>query len=298
MAISINNDFIGIGLKPAHYRDILSPTDSQIGAGGALCLPDFFEIHAENFMGAGGPPHAWLSAIAEKHPLSIHGVCLSLGGIEPLDKGHLKRLRALVDRYAPALVSEHIAWSAHEGAFLNDLIAPPLTHDSLVRITERIEQTQHALGRQILVENPSQYMPTPADMPEPEFLNELARRSGCRLLLDINNIAVSAHNLGFDPRAYLNAIDASLVSEIHLAGHAIDQPSGLRIDDHGSTFSEEVGALYSEFISAAGPRPTLIEWDTDVPEFETLLSETAKARGLMQKAVTAKTATEAVHAPA
>ena len=234
----------------------------------------------------GGPPHAWLSAIGEHFPLSIHGVCLSLGGLNDLDQDHLQRLRRVIDLFTPALVSEHIAWCAHGGAFFNDLIAPPLTAEALDRTALHIDQTQDALARRILVENPSQYLKLPGDMSEPEFLNALARRTGCGLLLDVNNVFVSACNLGFDAEEYLSAIEPRHVEEIHLAGHAIDTASGveLRIDDHGSPVSDDVGALYQSFIRRHGARPTLVEWDTDTPALSVLAEEAAKASAWMQAA--------------
>lgn len=273
-------------MKPAHYRDVLSPERRRDGAGDLLAPVEFFEVHAENYMCAGGPPHAWLSAIRERFPLSVHGVCLSLGGRDALDRAHLKRLRDVVDRYQPALVSEHIAWSAHEGVFYNDLIAPPLSEETLQRTAAHIDETQEALGRRILVENPSQYLAMPGDMTEPEFLNELARRTGCGLLLDINNVYVSACNLGFDANAYLDAVDAGAVGELHLAGHAVDRGSGveIRVDDHGSPVCDEVGALYRRFVDEAGPRPTLIEWDTDTPPLAVLAEEAKKAAAWMAEA--------------
>ena len=260
-----------------------------MGAGAPLGLIAFFEVHAENFMGAGGPPHAWLSAIREGFPLSVHGVCLSLGGADPLDQDHLKRLRQVIDRFEPALISEHLAWCAHGGVFYNDLIAPPLTEESFVRICEHVGETQDVLGRRILIENPSQYLAMPGDRSEPEFLNALAHKTGCGLLLDINNVFVSASNLGFDAEAYLDEINPNFVAEIHLAGHAIDNASGvqLRIDDHGSQVIEEVGALYRGFIARAGARPTLIEWDTNVPPFAELCAEAAKAARWMKAALSA-----------
>jgi len=278
---------VGVGLKPAHYRDLVLPQDGRDGAGDFSSAFDFFEVHAENYMCDGGPPHAWLSAVREQFPLSIHGVCLSLGGMNDPDPEHLKRLRAVVDRFEPALISEHIAWSAHDGIFFNDLIAPPLTEEAVTRTAKHIEQTQDALGRRILVENPSQYLKLPGDISEPEFLNELARRTGCGLLLDINNVYVSACNLGFDAESYLNAVDATRVEEIHLAGHAVDTASGveIRVDDHGSPVCEGVGALYRRFVARAGARPTLVEWDADTPALNVLAEEAAKASAWMREAL-------------
>lgn len=277
---------VGVGLKPAHYRDVLPPGTGRDRAGDFSSVFDFFEVHAENYMCEGGPPHAWLSAVREHFPLSIHGVCLSLGGMDNPDPDHLQRLRRVVDLFSPALVSEHIAWCAHGGVFFNDLIAPPLTTEALNRTASHIEQTQDALARRILVENPSQYLQLPGDMPEPEFLNALADRTGCGLLLDINNVFVSACNLNFDAEDYLNSVDARYVEEIHLAGHTIDKASGieLRIDDHGSPVNDDVGALYQAFVRHHGTRPTLVEWDTDTPALDTLAEEVAKVSAWMQAA--------------
>ncbi len=277
---------VGVGLKPAHYRDVLSPDRGRIGAGDPLSHIDFFEIHAENYMCAGGAPHAWLTEIRQHRQLSVHGVCLSLGGHDDLDRDHLERLRIVVDRYQPMLVSEHMAWSAHDGVFYNDLIAPPLTETALQRTALHIDQTQEALARRILIENPSQYLTMPGDISEPDFLNTLARKTGCGLLLDINNVYVSACNLGFDAEHYLDAIDADKVEEIHLAGHTIDRARGveIRIDDHGSPVCDDVGALYRRFIAQVGPRPTLIEWDTDTPPLGALALEAKKAAEWMRAA--------------
>ncbi|MBI1366336.1 MAG: DUF692 family protein [Alphaproteobacteria bacterium] len=268
----------GVGLKPQHYA-------AALAGGHGL---GFFEVHAENFMSAGGPPHRWLSAVRAEHYLSVHGVCLSVGGRDDLDEAHLARLAELVRRYEPALVSEHLAWSADGGVFFNDLLPPPLTQASLARACRHVDQIQSALGRTILIENPSIYLPgTRGDIPEPEFLNELARRTGCGVLLDINNVFVSAENAGFDASAYLDAIDPANVGEIHLAGHAIDNFEGvsIRVDNHGSAMCDEVVALYERFIARAGPRPTLIEWDHDTPAFDVLLDETRRAKVAMMRAL-------------
>ena len=244
----------------------------------------------------GGPPHAWLTAICDHYPLSLHGVCLNLGGYDSLDKDHLQRLRKLVDQYQPALVSEHIAWSAHDGVFYNDLIAPSLSEETLLRTAGHIIETQEALGRRILIENPSQYLDMPGEISEPEFLNLLAQKTGCGLLLDINNVFVSASNLEFDAWTYLDAINIDTVEEIHLAGHSIDRSRGveIRVDDHGSEVSTEVGRLYQRFITKAGPRPTLIEWDTDTPPLAILAKEAEKAAGWMQAGLNAASITGAL----
>lgn len=272
---------VGIGLKPVHYREALGSKARSGGAG-----VDFFEVHAENFMGAGGPPHAWLAAVCEKFPLSVHGVSLSLAGVDPLNGEHLARLKTVVDRYNPAIVSEHLAWGAHDGIYYHDLLAPPVTRETFRRLSDNVKHVQDVLGRRILIENPSQYLDVEAEIPLPDALNELARDADCGLLLDINNAYVSACNLGFDASHFLDAIDPAFVGEIHLAGHAVDRFDGfeIRVDDHGSRVCEAVGELYSRFVERAGPRPTLVEWDTDVPAFDILLDEAARARRRMNEA--------------
>jgi hypothetical protein len=260
----------GIGLKPAHYAALLS---------GAPPL-SFLEVHAENYMGQGGPPHRYLSAIAEIYPLSIHGVGLSLGGSGPLDREHLSRWSTLVKRYGPALVSEHVAWSSFQGVALHDLLPIPYTEEALDVLCAHIDEMQDAIGRRILIENPSTYVEfVQSGIPEPEFIIAAARRTGCGILLDVNNVYVSACNHGYDPRPWLSNIPGDLVGEIHLAGHArvkIDAHE-IRIDDHGSRVAAEVWRLYRETIARIGPRPTLIEWDRDVPSLDILLAEAERA---------------------
>ncbi len=266
----------GIGVKPAHYRELLENRPSLA----------FIEVHTENYMGEGGPPHAYLEALAEIYPLSFHGVGMSLGGAEALDRAHLARWRELVDRYQPALVSEHIAWSRFGGLTLHDLLPIPYTRQSLAIVRNHIDEMQTALGRTILVENPSTYISfRESEIAEPEFLVEAARRSGCGLLLDINNVYVSAHNHGFDPRNWLSRIPGDLVGEIHLAGHSLirDGDFAIRVDDHGSQVCPDVWELYGETIARIGPRPTLIEWDTDVPELAVLLDEAGHADAVAAK---------------
>ncbi len=203
----------GVGLKAAHYRTILD-TYPDVG---------FFEVHAENYMGAGGPPHRWLTAIRERYPLSLHGVGLSIGGAEPLDGEHLSRLRCLIDRYQPALFSEHLAWSTHEGAFFNDLLPLPYTPETLRRVVEHIGETQEALGRPMLLENPSTYVAfASASYSEPDFIAEIVKRTGCGLLLDVNNVHVASTNQGWDAIGYIDAFPLAHVQEIHLAGFAPD----------------------------------------------------------------------------
>jgi hypothetical protein len=264
----------GAGLKPAHYAEILA-TRPEIG---------FFEIHAENYMAAGGPAHRWLAAIGETYPLSVHGVGLSLGSSEPLDRDRLARLARVVSLYRPALVSEHLAWSDFSGRAFPDLLPLPYDDASLRRTAEKIETTQEALGRAILIENPATYLRFAGDgLAETQFLAELCARSGCGLLLDVNNVRVSAVNHGFSAAEYLDAFPYAHVGEIHLAGFAEARDAGgvFLIDNHGGAVSDEVWALYREVIRRAGPRPTLVEWDNDVPEWGVLFAETRKANKIL-----------------
>jgi hypothetical protein len=262
---------VGIGLKPAHYHALLSNRPPL----------DFLELHTENYMGAGGPPHRYLAELAERYPLSFHGVGLSLGGADALDRRHLKRWRELVDRYEPALVSEHVAWSSHDGHTLHDLLPIPYTEESLRTLCEHVEQMQDALGRHVLIENPARYLEfNDSTMAEAEFLIEATARTGCRLLLDLNNVFVSACNQGEDANLYLARIPGHLVEQVHLAGHSINtvEHERIRIDDHGSRVSDPVWRLYGDTVARIGPRPTLIEWDTDVPDLGVLLGEAKRAR--------------------
>ena len=241
----------------------------------------FFEVHAENYMGAGGPPHRMLEALRARWPLSLHGVGLSIGGESPLDRGHLRRLRTLIERYEPASFSEHLAWSSHGGVYFNDLLPLPYTEATLARVAEHIDQAQEALGQRLLLENPSAYIAlAETSLTETDFLAEVARRTGCGLLLDVNNVYVSAVNRGFDPVAYLDAFPMAAVGEIHLAGHAVEQGDGgsnLLIDAHDREVDEPVWQLYTHVIARIGPTPTLIEWDNDVPEFSVLMAQARAA---------------------
>lgn len=264
----------GLGFKPEHFSEIRA------------LRPDlgFFEVHAENYMGAGGVPHRMLEALRADHALSLHGVGLSIGGPSPLDPAHLARLRGLVDRYAPESFSEHLAWSTHDGAYLNDLLPLPYTATTLDLVCEHVETVQEALGMRILLENPSTYIIFEnSEIPETEFLRTVARRTGCGLLLDVNNAYVSAVNHRFDPATYLAAFPLQAVGEIHLGGHAEEAlPSGpLLIDDHASPVADPVWALYEGVIARAGALPTLIEWDNDVPAFATLLAEAERAQAVL-----------------
>ncbi len=266
----------GVGLKPEHYADILD------GA------PDvgWFEVHAENYMGEGGPPHHYLTAIRSRYPLSVHGVGLSIGSDGPLDRAHLARLAAVCDRYRPGLVSEHLAWSTHDGTYLNDLLPVPYDDETLRRVAEHVDEVQSTLGRQMLLENPSTYVQfESSDLSEIEFLTELVKRTGCGLLLDVNNVFVSATNHAYDARAYLDAFPVEHVGEIHLGGHAEDRDDGdarLLIDAHGSAVADPVWDLYAHAIARTGEMPTLIERDNDVPPWPVLEDEARRAERVMR----------------
>lgn len=265
----------GAGLKPEHQRHIL---DARPDVG-------WFEVHAENYMGAGGPPHHFLERIRALYPLSVHGVGLSIGSADGMAPGHLARLKAVVDRYQPFIVSEHLAWSTHDGIFLNDLLPLPYTEATLSLVARHVDEVQMALGRRILIENPSTYLRFDGEeMPETEFLHALARRSGCGLLLDINNVVVSAANHDFDARTYLASFPHEHVAEIHLAGHAVLERDGetLFVDTHDRTISLEVWRLFREVIAHHGPRPTLIEWDAEVPAWQDLEGEVRQAQSVLQ----------------
>lgn len=264
----------GLGFKSEHFSAIRR-TRPRLG---------FFEVHAENYMGAGGAPHRQLAALRQDFPLSLHGVGLSIGGPDRPDPAHLARLRDLIDRYQPAAFSEHLAWSTHGGDYLNDLLPLPYTPETLSRICDHVDEVQSTLGCRLLLENPSTYILfEQSSIDEPAFLAEIARRTGCGLLLDVNNVFVSCTNHRRDPRDWLAAFPLSQVGEIHLGGHAEEElPSGpLLIDDHGSPVADPVWTLYAQVIAATGPLPTLIEWDNDIPPFETLLAEAARADAIL-----------------
>jgi uncharacterized protein (UPF0276 family) len=261
----------GVGFKPEHFDAIM---DGRPNVG-------FFEIHAENFMGDGGPPHRRLEALRARYPLSLHGVGLSIGGPRPLDRAHLARLAALNRRYEPGLFSEHLAWSSHDVGFLDDLLPVPLTAETLALVCRHIDETQEVVGRRMLLENPSTYVRfADSDISETEFLREVAKRTGCGLLLDVNNVEVQAGNHGFDPVAYLDAFPLEWVEEIHLAGYAEardDAGHEFRIDAHDSPVRPRVWDLYRRVIARIGATPTLIEWDNDVPDWPTLYAEVGRA---------------------
>lgn len=268
----------GVGLKPEHYDDVLRQRP-DIG---------FFEVHAENYMGAGGSPHHALARIREHYPLSLHGVGLSIGGEGPLDGAHLVRLKALIDRYRPGLFSEHLAWSSHEGVYLNDLLPLPYTEATLARVCAHVDQVQTTLGCRMLLENPSTYVAcADSDMDEVTFLREVALRTGCGLLLDVNNVHVSATNHRFDAVAYIDAFPIEHVGEMHLGGHAGDRDedgSPLLIDAHDRAVADPVWTLYARAVARAGPVPTLIEWDNDVPPWRVLCAEAERAEEVMAAA--------------
>jgi hypothetical protein len=264
-------------LRHHHYRAV-SETRPSVG---------WLEVHSENYFG-GGRPLAYLEAARAHYPLSLHGVGLSLGTDGDLDRTHLARIRALIERVQPALVSEHVSWSVTGGVYLNDLLPLPYTEEALRVICDHVAETQDFLSRQILVENPSTYLQfAHSTIPEWEFVAEIPRRTGCGLLLDVNNVYVSASNHGFDANRYIDAMPRDAVQEIHLAGHAVRQVGDvtLRIDDHGSTVCDAVWDLYRAALSRLGPVPTLIEWDSHVPELPVLVGEAATADRILASAM-------------
>lgn len=265
---------VGIGFKSLHCGELIE-TRPPVG---------WLEAHPENYMVAGGPRLAQLETVRADYPLSLHAVGLSLGSTEPVDPGHLARLRRLIDRFEPILVSDHLSWSGTGGVLLPDLLPLPYTDEALDVLCDNVGRVQDTLRRPILVENPSLYLrPASSTMTEAEFLGALAGRSGCGILLDVNNLHVSTTNLGGDAEAYLAALPAGGVGEIHLAGHKAETIAGttILIDDHGSTVAPPVWTLYQRAVDRFGPLPTLIEWDTDVPPLETLVTEAAKAAAIL-----------------
>lgn len=267
----------GVGYKPQHFEALTA-------APGAV---RWIEIHAENYMGDGGRPLAQLAALSEQFALSVHGVGLSIGGAEPLDPVHLARLRSLCDRVNPASFSEHLAWSTHEGAFFNDLLPLPYTEATLTRVADHIAQVQDTLGRQMLLENPSSYLSfDESTYAETDFLAALVARTGCGLLLDVNNVFISAQNLGLSATDYIDGFPLEAVGELHLAGHDSDTDDAgrpLLIDSHGCPVAEPVWALLDYVLERSGPRPALIEWDTDVPDWPVLAAEAARAGAALDR---------------
>lgn len=261
----------GIGLRAPHIARVLDEHPAV----------SWFEVHSENYFAAGGAMHVALERIRAEYPLSLHGVGLSLGSADPLDRDHLANLHRLIDRYEPGLVSDHICWGAVGGIHLNDLLPLPHTTEALELMVSRVQQVQDALGREFLVENVSSYLDfSHAEMTESTFVSDLVRRSGCGLLLDVNNIYVNSVNHGFDPHQYLHAMPHDAVREIHLAGFTRKDhlPIPLLIDSHSALVADEVWALYREALVLCGPQPTLIEWDQDIPELEVLQAEAARAQ--------------------
>ena len=269
----------GIGYKPQHFQPLIS-------APGAV---RWLEIHAENYMGDGGRPLAQLRALADRFPISVHGVGLSIGGEGPLDPDHLARLKHLCNWLNPASFSEHLAWSTHGDHYLNDLLPLPYTEATLARVADHIDEVQEVLGRPMLLENPSTYLSfAESTMDEVTFLSEIAKRTGCELLLDVNNVFVSATNQSWDPVAYIDAFPLAQVGEIHLGGHDEDEDEHgqpLLIDSHGREVVDPVWTLYAHTIARGGAKPTLIEWDNNVPDFPVLEAEAARTDTILQPAL-------------
>jgi uncharacterized protein (UPF0276 family) len=265
----------GIGLRFQHHQVVVDERPA---------VP-WLEVHTENYMG-GGTPLAYLDTIRRDYPIALHGVGLSIGSVDDLDFAHLARIREVVRRFDPALVSEHVSWSVVGGAYLADLLPLPMTEEALAVVCRHVEQTQAYLKRQILIENPSSYLQyRHSSIPEWEFIAAVAERTGCGILCDVNNIYVSSCNHGWDPSTYLEALPADAIGEFHLAGHTVRQLANgrtLRIDDHSARVAAEVWTLYEEALMRVGPRPTLIEWDNNIPPLAVLLEEAAHAGALLQ----------------
>lgn len=261
----------GVGYKPQHFKELMDKP-------GAV---EWLEIHAENYMGAGGRPHAQLSALQERFALSVHGVGLSIGGEGELDADHLTRLQTLISRTTPASFSEHLAWSTHGTEYLNDLLPLPYTNTTLKRVCDHIDQVQSAIGRRMLLENPSSYLAfAESTWSETDFLAEIVHRTGCGLLLDVNNVFISATNLGYSPHGYIDAYPLDAVGEIHVGGHdeqVDDHGAPLLIDSHGKPVVDPVWSLLRYTLAKSGPKPVLVEWDNDVPDWTTLREEAGRA---------------------
>ncbi len=276
----------GIGLKPDHYATVLGEDDSAGDATPSLPMPAWLEVHPQNYFGDGGPPHRWLSAIADKFPLSFHSVGLSLGSSDGLNEYDLEKLADLCSRYDPAMVSDHLSFSGNAHHRFADLLPIPYTQEALDHFARQIDRVQARLKRPMLIENPSRYLAFADDeMDEIAFIEKLIAKTGCGIIFDINNVEVSCGNLGESAEAYIDAVDPDWVGEIHLAGHAIEEhESGpLRIDDHGSQVSNVTWRLFERFIARAGPKPVLIEWDTDIPAYTTLMAEAQKAQAVLDR---------------
>ncbi|MHC1551606.1 MNIO family bufferin maturase [Phyllobacterium sp. K27] len=268
---------VGTSFKHEHLADIFDDRSYQ----------GFFEVHAENYMGAGGPPHHALTRIRSDYPVSLHGVCMSIGGPQPLNAVHLGRFKALIERYEPALVSEHLAWSTHDTTYFNDLLPLPYTRATLDHVADHLDEVQEAIGRPILLENPSSYLIfKESTMSETDFIRALVRRTGCGLLLDVNNVFVSAANLGFSALDYLVDYPLEHVGEIHLAGHAEQQDDEgdlLLIDSHDGPVADAVWKLFDIVISQCGPIPSLVEWDSAIPEWAILKAEALAAQSILDR---------------
>ena len=273
----------GIGLRGPHYKDIVE-TRPHVG---------FVEVHSENYFAPGGPPHWYLHKIRNDYPLSFHGVGLSLGSTDPLSQDHVTRLKQLIEIYQPDFISEHLSWGSIGGRHLNDLLPMPYTEEAVGHISDRISQVQDALGRKIMVENVSCYLQfEQSQLTEWEFVSAVAERADCEILLDVNNIYVNAHNHNFDCSEFLNGIDGDYVKEVHLAGHTVKEyeQGKIIIDTHDHRVCDEVWALYAETIRHCGEKPTLIEWDTDLPALEVLIEEADTAQNIMTEITRARVA--------
>lgn len=261
----------GIGLRAAHYRDVLE----------SLPAVGWLEVHSENYFGDGGAPLRILERMRAHYPLSLHGVGMSLGSTDPLDRGHLAKLKALIERFEPGLVSDHLSWSSVGGRHFNDLLPLPYTEEALAHVSRRVLQAQEVLGQRLLVENPSSYLqPAESCIPEWEFLAELARRTGCGILLDVNNVYVSARNHGLDARRFIDSLPGRHVAEIHLAGFS--SGDGVLIDTHSRPVAAEVWGLFARALERFGPKPALIEWDADLPPLALLVAEAGYAQVLLE----------------
>jgi uncharacterized protein (UPF0276 family) len=261
----------GIGLRPKHFTELLAQPPAV----------DFLEANSENFMAKGGRPLAVLDKVRAEVPVALHGVSLSIGSVEPLDRRYLSELRALIDRVQPAAVSDHLCWGRHGARYVHDLWPMPFTEEAVAHVAARVSEVQDALGRQFLLENVSSYVTSPAStMSEWEFISEVCRRGGCGLLLDVNNVYVSSVNHLFDPRTYLRGLPASAIGYIHLAGH--QDKGGWLLDSHDAPVPDTVWELYRDAVALFGALPTVIEWDDQIPTLEVLVAESEKARAVAQ----------------